>query len=88
MTYEEAIEKAVYVKWKIDTCDQGEQCWCRIIKCEEPMMYKEHEGDYEQEYYVVGPGQVHKETIGHIVVIHNEKIDENERYSYNFLISN
>jgi hypothetical protein len=75
MNYEEAIQKSLTVKWKVDTCSQGEQCWCRVIKCEEPLMFKEKEYLDEDEYYIVGTGDLNKETAEHIVKIHNQTIN-------------
>ena len=74
MNYEEAIHKSLTVKWKVDTCPQGEICWCRVIRCEEPLMYKEREDSDEDEYYPIKAGEVNKETVEHIVKIHNEAI--------------
>jgi len=69
MTYTEAIKKSFTVKWKVDTCPQGEQCWCRIIRCEEPLMYED-----EDEYWPIRAGEVEKDTVEHIVKLHNEAI--------------
>ena len=74
MTYAEAIQKSLTVKWKMYTCKEGEQCWCRTIKCEEPLMYKERDDAEENEYWVIGPGELNKETVEHLVKIHNESI--------------
>jgi hypothetical protein len=74
MTYAEAIQKSLTVKWKVDTCDQGEECWCRIVKCEEPLMYKEREDSDEDEYWPIRAGEVGKETVEHIVKLHNKSI--------------
>jgi hypothetical protein len=76
MTYKQAIEKSLTVKWKVGTCDQGEKCWCRTIKCEQPVMFKEREDDEEDEYWVVGPAELNKETVEHIVKLHNESINQ------------
>ena len=52
MTYEEAQEISLQVKWKTNTCNQGEQCWCRTIVPVVPILYSEYENS-------VGTGQVH-----------------------------
>ena len=79
MNYQEAIEKSLTVKWKVDTCGQGEQCWCRVIKCEEPIFFKENDEAYDdsdaEEFYVSKSGELLKEIVEHIVNIHNETID-------------
>jgi hypothetical protein len=69
MTYQEAINESLTLKWKVGTCSQGEECWCRTITCDPPLMYEEV-GD--EEFYVVGSGQIMKEVAEHIVNIHNK----------------
>jgi hypothetical protein len=72
MNYQEAIEKSLTIKWKVDTCSQGEQCWCRVVRCEDPILFKESDDSDSEEYYVVRSGELNKETVEHIVKIHNE----------------
>jgi len=73
MNYQKAIEKSLTIKWKVDVCSQGEQCWCRVIRCEDPILFKE--SDDLEEYYVVRSGELNKETVEHIVKIHNETLN-------------
>jgi hypothetical protein len=75
MKYQEAIEKSFQVKWKVGTCSQGEKCWCRTIKPIEPIFYEDG-GDAE--YYVVGMGELSKETAEYFVELHNEKLGGNK----------
>ena len=75
MTYQEAINKSLTLKWKVGTCSQGEECWCRTITCDPPLMYEEV-GD--EEFYVVGSGQIMKEVAEHIVNIHNKTYGGNK----------
>jgi hypothetical protein len=70
MTYQEAINKSLTLKWKVGTCSQGKECWCRTITCDPPLMYGEVA--LEEEFYVVGSGQIMKEVVEHIVNIHNK----------------
>ncbi|MDC0008902.1 hypothetical protein OAE73_00915 [bacterium] len=79
MKYQEAIEKSLNVKWKVDVCSQGEQCWCRVIKCEEPIFFKENDDSDDEEYYVVNSGELNKETVEHFVSLHNKTFNTNER---------
>jgi len=79
MNYQEAIEKSLTVKWKVDTCHEGERCWCRVIRGEEPILYKELDDSDEEEYYIVGSGELNKETVEHIVSLHNETFNTKER---------
>lgn len=72
MTYQEAIEKSLSVKWEIGLCSQGKDCWCRTIKPVDPILFQD--GEDLQEYYVVRSGEMNKETAEHFVKLHNEKI--------------
>jgi hypothetical protein len=76
MTYQEAINESLTLKWKVGTCSQGEECWCRTITCVPPLMYGEV--GVEEEFYVVGSGQMTNETVEHIVNIHNETYGGNK----------
>jgi len=71
MTYQEAINESLNRKWKIGTCSQGEQCWCRTITCDPPLMYEEVEGE-THEFYPIGSGDVMTEVVEHIVSLHNK----------------
>ena len=75
-TYQEAIEKSFKVKWQIGTCSQGEKCWCRTIKPVKPIFYEDG-GDAE--YYVVGMGELRKETAEYFVKLHNKNIDNEQK---------
>jgi hypothetical protein len=72
MTHQEAKKKAFTVKWQIGTCSQGEECWCRTISPEEPITFKS--GEIEEEYYIIGSGEINKETAEYIVKLHNQTI--------------
>ena len=76
MTYQEAILKSLNRKWKVGTCGQGTQCWCRTITCDPPLTYSELED--EEEFYVIGSGQVMAEIVEHIVKLHNETYGGNK----------
>jgi hypothetical protein len=78
MTYEEAQEISLQVKWKTDTCSQGEECWCRAIVPVEPISYREDEMDTLQDYTVVRPGELNQELAEHFVRLHNNYIDDDE----------
>ena len=77
MTYQEAIDKSFTTKWKIGTCSQGEQCWCRTIKPVEPILYKD--GNSDDPYYIVQSGQMLKETAEYFVKLHNETFNTKEK---------
>lgn len=67
MTYTEAKEASLKVRWKISTCVSGEACWCRTILPEEEII-----DDDGNEIYIVGDGSISKEHAEHIVKLHNE----------------
>jgi hypothetical protein len=75
MNYEEAIKESLKVKWVVGPCPTGEECWCRVVKCDPPVMYREREEDEdEEEYWPIRSGEVGKETVEHIVEAHNKLI--------------
>jgi hypothetical protein len=78
MTYEEAQEISLQVKWKTSTCSQGEECWCRAIVPVIPISYREDEMDTLQDYTVVRPGELNKELAEHFVRLHNNYIDNDD----------
>ena len=69
MTYEEAQKESLKVKWKSSPCQQGEECWCRIIEPVEPIMY-----DGDEEYYIVGSASIPKLEAEHLVELHNNSL--------------
>ena len=81
MTYEEAEQKALSMKWKIGVCSQGEECWCRVIKPVEPVMIyrgKQLENDWLEEYWIISPGNTNKEVVERIIEDHNLLIAQKE----------
>ena len=77
MNYQEAEDKALTVKWKIGTCSQGEECWCRTIVPVEAILYSEYEYiDTESEYSIVRAGEIHKQVAERIVEDHNMVLDK------------
>lgn len=77
MTYQEAREKALTVKWKVGTCHEGEKCWCRTIEAAEPILFED--GNTLSEYYIIGSGEAHKETVEHLVKIHNQHLGNEQQ---------
>jgi len=71
MNYEEAREKALKVKWRTEVCNSGEDCWCRIITTETPIIHNNNE-----EYYIIGEGSVSEIEAHHIVELHNKSLIE------------
>lgn len=58
------------MKWKSTLCEQGEECWCRIIEPAEPILHS----DTQKEYYVVGSGSIPKLEAEHLVELHNKSL--------------
>jgi len=72
MTHEEAYNKALEVKWKVEPCFSGEDCWCRIIMPSEPINYGP---DNVEEVYIVSSASINKQMAEHIVNVHNKSIN-------------
>jgi hypothetical protein len=72
MTHEEAYNKALKVKWKVEPCFSGEDCWCRIIVPDEPINYG---SDNVEEVCIVSSASINKQMAKHIVNIHNQYIN-------------
>jgi hypothetical protein len=77
MTYQEALKKSFQVKWKIGTCSEGEECFCRTIKPIEPILY-EDSTQRILECHIVGSGRLQKEIAEHFVKLHNQKFGGND----------
>lgn len=73
LTYTEAQEKALSVRWKSTPCFEGEKCWCRLVSPEEPIPYEDAQGDSEFDY-IIGSGSVSKIFAEHIVDLHNKSL--------------
>lgn len=69
MTYTEALEKSLNVKWKIGFCHVGEKCWCRIIEPEIPIIY-----DKNEELQIISDGAINQEIAEYIVKLHNDSL--------------
>jgi hypothetical protein len=79
MTYEEAQELSLTVKWKTATCSEGERCWCRTIVPVVPILYSGYNYiDTQDNYTVVRSGQLEKELAEHFVRLHNNYIDDDD----------
>ena len=72
-TYKEAQELSLISEWKIETCGEGESCWCRIISVIEPIPYVL---TGEEEFYdrIIGSGCIDTLTAEYIVKLHNESL--------------
>jgi hypothetical protein len=80
-SYDEAQSFSLTVPWKLETCNVGESCWCRIILPTEKILYKNKIGETERidEFeYIIPDGSVDKETAEYVVNLHNRWI-KNEK---------
>jgi hypothetical protein len=73
MNVQEAERAAASVKWKTATCFTGEDCWCRIIVPEVPIIY--HFNGRDEELEIVSAGSLNRELAEQIVREHNMVID-------------
>jgi hypothetical protein len=73
--YEEAKKYSLTILWKIDVCNVGENCWCRLILPTEQIFYKYKIGEEEKTEELESiSGSIHKETAEHLVELHNKSI--------------
>jgi hypothetical protein len=72
MTHEESYSKALTVKWKVEPCFSGEECWCRIIVPVDPINYGP---DNIEEVCIVSSAAINKQMAEHIVIVHNQSLD-------------
>jgi hypothetical protein len=76
--YDEAHKYSLTIPWKIELCNTGESCWCRIILPTENILYKNKVGDIERvdEFdYIIPDGSIDKETAEYVVELHNRKVE-------------
>ena len=76
-SYDEAHKYSLTVPWKLETCNVGESCWCRIILPTEKIFYTNHSKDEKaQEFeWIIPDGSIDKETAEYIVDLHNRSVD-------------
>lgn len=60
----------IQLRWKTELCNSGESCWCRLIVTEEKSVWENG-----SETWVVPDGSITKEEAEHIVEIHNQWLD-------------
>lgn len=78
MNYEQALNYSLNTFWKIDVCNSGESCWCRLILPLETIKYTEprengesYNGEVE---WIIPDGSVDEKTAKHIVDLHNSYV--------------
>ncbi len=78
LTYKEAQEKALTVKWKYEPCFSGDQCWCRLVSPVDPIPYDDGKGGTDDFDYIIGSGSVSKIFAEHIVELHNKSLENDK----------
>lgn len=76
--YESAHSHSLTVPWKLETCNVGEDCWCRIIVPVEPIKYLNKIGDTEridEIDYIIPDGSIDKETAEYFLQLHHRSIE-------------
>jgi hypothetical protein len=76
--YDEAQKYSFSVPWKLETCNVGESCWCRIILPTEKILYKDKVGDTNRisEFeYIIPDGSIDKETAEYVIDLHNRSVN-------------
>ncbi len=80
-SYEEAHRYSLTIPWKIELCNTGESCWCRVIAPSEPIKFKEKISNWIREDitrdfdYIIPDGSVDKETAEYVVELHNRSVN-------------
>jgi hypothetical protein len=75
--YDEAHSYSLTIPWKLETCNTGESCWCRIILPTEKILYKDKVGDNDRisEFeWIIPDGSIDRETAEYVVELHNNHI--------------
>lgn len=80
MNYEEALQYSLTVPWKVDLCNSGESCWCRIVLPTETIKYTHRLPDVglerEKELeWIIPDGSVDAATAQYIVDLHNRSVN-------------
>jgi hypothetical protein len=76
--YDEAKKHSLTVPWKLETCNAGEDCWCRIIVPIEPIKFINKIGDTERIDdidYIIPDGSIDKETAEYFLELHHRYIN-------------
>jgi hypothetical protein len=79
--YDEAHKFSLTVPWKLETCNVGETCWCRIIVPYKPIKYKNKIGDTERIDdidYIIPDGSIDKETAEYFLELHHMHLVRNQ----------
>ena len=83
--YDEAHKYSLTIPWRIELCNTGETCWCRVIVPSEPIKFKEKISNWIKEDItrdfdcIIPDGSIDKETAEYIVDLHNDEVTLEEK---------
>ena len=69
MKKQESQPKELCVEWKVSTCSQGVQCWCRMVEPKEKII--DIDGN---DVYIIGSGNISEIHANYIVNLHNNAL--------------
>jgi len=78
--YDEAHKYSLTIPWKIELCNSGESCWCRVIVPSETIKFKEKISNWIKEDitrdfdYIIPDGSIDRETAEYVVSLHNNSL--------------
>jgi len=86
-SYDEAHKYSLTVPWKLETCNTGETCWCRIILPTETIKYKRIRDLDKTEVideleWIIPDGSIDKETAEYFLELHHDSINK-KKYIHN-----
>lgn len=67
-------DDVINYRWKVTLCNQGEDCWCRLIETEQKVIYRGGTN-----VFVIPNGSLSKAEAEHIVEIHNAWLEAREK---------
>jgi hypothetical protein len=74
--YEDALRYSLNIPWKLDLCNVGEKCWCRMIYPTEKLEYTHKYSNGKETVAeidcIVPDGAVDKDFAEYIVNLHNQ----------------
>ena len=75
--YESAHAYSLTLPWKLELCNTGESCWCRIIVPVEIIKYKDKIGyttRISEIDHIISDGCIDKETAEYFLELHHKHI--------------
>ena len=73
-SYKDAQVLQISKRWKVEKCQSGENCWCRLIVTESPLLVQ-IKGVEEDLSEVVSSGSISAEIAEYLVELHNKTLE-------------